>query len=143
MTRTAASALGGLIFALGLGLAGMTDANKVIAFLDLSGDWDPTLGLVMVGAIGAHLALYRLVVRRPSPLLDTRFHIPDRRDITPSLVAGSALFGVGWGLAGFCPGPGLVSAAALGADALVFVACMLAGMATHRVWSARRATCSS
>lgn len=138
MSRVAASALGGLVFAFGLGLSGMTDANKVIAFLDLSGDWDPSLALVMVGAIVAHFALYRFVVRRPSPLLDTRFYIPDRNDITPSLVVGSALFGVGWGLGGYCPGPALVSAVTLGADVLVFVGCMLGGMALHRLWRAAR-----
>ena len=125
--------LGGVVFALGLGISGMTDADKVLGFLNLAGDWDPALAFVMVGAIGVHLILYRLIVRRPSPLFGDRFHLPTRRDISPRLLTGAALFGVGWGMGGFCPGPGLVSLAGLGTSAVVFVACMLAGMVLHRV----------
>lgn len=128
MTRSIAVFFGGLAFALGLGVSGMTDANKVIGFLNLAGDWDPSLAFVMVGGIGVHLILYRLILRRQSPLFGDRFHIPTRRDISPQLIGGSALFGVGWGLGGFCPGPGLVSLTGFGLEAAVFVAFMLGGM---------------
>lgn len=133
MSRLIAPFMAGLIFALGLGISGMTDANKVIGFLNLAGDWDPSLAFVMVGAIGVHLALYRIILRRHSPLFGDTFHIPTRRDINPQLVGGSALFGVGWGLGGFCPGPGLVSLAGLGSSAAVFVVFMLSGMMAHKL----------
>ena len=133
MNRLFAAFLAGLVFAIGLGLSGMTDANKVIGFLNLAGEWDPSLAFVMVGAIAVHLSLYRLILKRKSPLFADRFHIPTRQDIDPKLVGGGALFGVGWGLGGFCPGPGLVSATGLGSAAAVFVGCMIAGMLLHRL----------
>ena len=133
MNRLIAAFMAGLIFAVGLGVSGMTDANKVIGFLNLAGDWDPSLAFVMVGAIGVHMGMYLLILRRQRPLFGEAFHIPTRRDITPQLVGGAALFGVGWGLGGFCPGPGLVSMGGLGASAGVFVAFMLVGMGLHRL----------
>jgi uncharacterized protein len=123
-----ASFLSGLLFALGLGVSGMTDANKVIGFLDVSRGWDPSLALVMVGAIGVHLPVYRLIVRQPKPLYALRFAVPTRADITPRLVGGAALFGAGWALGGYCPGPALVSAATLQGPAVLFVLSMTAGM---------------
>ena len=132
MNRLLSAFAAGLVFAIGLGLSGMTDAGKVVGFLNVMGDWDPSLAFVMVGAIGVHLSLYRLILRRQSPLFADRFHIPTCRDISPSLVGGAALFGVGWGLGGFCPGPGLVSLAGFGSSAVVFVVFMLSGMALQR-----------
>ena len=129
MSRNVAAFAAGLVFALGLGLSGMTDANKVIAFLNLAGDWDPSLAFVMVGAIGVHLAFFRWVVNRPSPLFAEAFRIPTTQDITAPLVVGAGLFGVGWGLGGYCPGPALVSTTSLGPSALVFAAAMIVGMA--------------
>jgi len=127
------------IFSIGLGLSGMTDANKVIGFLNLAGDWDPSLAFVMVGAIGAHLATFKLVTNRPSPLYAEKFRIPTRTDIDTRLVVGSGLFGVGWALGGFCPGPALVSSTTGGPAVLVFVAAMLGGMslfhAGHKAWT--------
>lgn len=120
--------LAGLLFGFGLILAGMTDTSKVIGFLDFFGDWDPSLAFVMVGAIGIHALLLRLIVKRPAPLLDTHFHVPTRRDIDLRLVGGAAIFGVGWGLAGFCPGPGIVSLGTGTVAALVFVVAMAFGM---------------
>jgi hypothetical protein len=122
---------GGLIFAIGLGLSGMTDANKVIGFLNLAGDWDPSLAFVMIGAIGVHLGFYKWVLKRETPLFSAQFHIPTRQDVDPKLLGGAALFGVGWGMGGFCPGPGLVSSAGLGTSALVFTGSMLLGMVLH------------
>lgn len=118
----------GLMFGLGLGISGMTDADKVVGFLDLFGNWDPSLAFVMVGAIGVHLVLYRVILKRESPLYSGKFSIPTSKDIDVRLVAGAALFGVGWGLGGVCPGPGLVSGAALTTEALVFIAAMVGGM---------------
>ncbi len=123
----------GLLFALGLGLSGMTDANKVIAFLNLAGDWDPSLAFVMVGAIVVHFVLFRFILRRTSPLFNENFLVPNKSEITSRLVIGGGLFGVGWGLGGFCPGPGIVSGVSLSSHALVFIVAMVAGMVTFQL----------
>lgn len=128
-----AAFVAGLLFAVGLALAGMTQPSKVVGFLDFFGSWDPSLMMVMGGAIAVHFVLYRVILKRKSPLLAERFQIPTRRDLTPQLVGGSALFGVGWGLGGFCPGPGLASTATLGGHALTFVVTMTLGMLAHRL----------
>ncbi|TAK21132.1 MAG: YeeE/YedE family protein [Myxococcaceae bacterium] len=128
MKRNAAAFGAGALFAVGLALSGMTRPSKVVGFLDLAGDWDASLAFVMMGAIAVHFVAYRVVLRRPAPLFDGRFHLPTRKDIDLRLVLGAALFGVGWGLGGYCPGPGLVSAAAGSPGALVFVVGMTAGM---------------
>lgn len=132
MKQVIAAFASGLIFAVGLGLAGMTQPSKVVGFLDFFGQWDASLMLVMGGAIAVHFVLYRLILKRSSPLFATSFQLPTRRDITPQLIGGSALFGIGWGLGGFCPGPGLVSAPTLGVHALTFVGAMTAGMMAYR-----------
>jgi uncharacterized membrane protein YedE/YeeE len=121
------------MFGLGLGISGMTDADKVVGFLDVFGDWDPSLAFVMVGAIAVHLVLYRVILKRASPLYSGKFRIPTSKDIDARLVFGAALFGVGWGLGGVCPGPGLVSGAALTTEALVFIAAMIGGMIVFQV----------
>ena len=135
MMRLLAPFLGGFLFAIGLGISGMTDANKVLGFLNLAGDWDPSLAFVMVGAIGIHVGLYRLILRRKSPLFDVAFKVPNRREINPALIGGAATFGVGWGLGGICPGPGLVSLASLGLPTIVFMATMVVGMILQKVTS--------
>lgn len=128
MKNALAAFVVGFIFALGLGVSGMTQPQKVIGFLDLFGNWDPSLMFVMAGAILVHFVSYRWIRRRPSPLLSPRWHIPTKKEITPALVVGSLIFGVGWGLAGFCPGPALTSLANLQSTPVVFVVSMLAGM---------------
>ena len=128
------SLLAGVIFAIGLGISGMTQPQKVMDFLDFTGAWDPSLMLVMVGAIGVNTIVYHLVVKkREKPLFAARFLIPTRTDLDVRLLAGAAIFGVGWGLGGFCPGPGLVSLAGGGIGAIVFVVTMLLGMAAFAV----------
>lgn len=117
----------GFLFAVGLAISGMTQPEKIIRFLN-PWDWDPSLLFVMLGAAGFHLMTYPLVTKRASPLLDTRWHIPNRKDITPRLLIGSSLFGIGWGLGGFCPGPGVTSLASGELRPLVFVVSMLVGM---------------
>jgi uncharacterized protein len=121
------SFLVGLIFAIGLSLSGMTQPQKIISFLD-PWHWDPSLLFVMVGALAVHIVAYPLVRKRKSPLLDTRWHVPTRNDITTRLILGSALFGIGWGLGGFCPGPAITSLASGDVKALLFVFAMIAGM---------------
>ena len=119
----------GLVFGLGLILGGMTNPAKVIGFLDLAGAWDPSLGLVMGGAMVVAAAAFKVAKRRARSVLGATLQIPQSRVIDKRLILGSLAFGAGWGLAGFCPGPALVSVASGAAEALVFVAAMLAGMA--------------
>jgi uncharacterized membrane protein YedE/YeeE len=126
----------GLVFALGLGIGGMTQPTRVLAFLDVAGDWDPSLAFVMLGAVAVFATIYRLVLRSKRPVLAAAYDLPSRRDIDRPLVAGALLFGIGWGIAGLCPGPALTSLASGEPAALVFVAAMLAGMAAHRVGNA-------
>lgn len=132
--------LAGAMFGAGLTISGMTLPERVIGFLDVTGAWNPSLALVMLGAIAVHLVLYRVVRKRQSPLHDEHFHIPTRRDVDARLIVGAAIFGVGWGIAGFCPGPALTSAAAGSFPAIVFVAAMTAGMILEHVISAIPAT---
>ena len=122
------AALIGALFAVGLGLSGMTDATKVIGFLDLSAGWDPSLGLVMAGGIGAHWLSWRYAVTDGQPLFGDAFHLPTRTDIDFRLVGGAALFGTGWALGGFCPGPGIVSGTTGDVPVLTFLLGMSLGM---------------
>lgn len=119
----------GLLFGLGLLLSGMTDPGKVIGFLDLAGAWDPSLAFVMGGAIAVGFFAFGLARKRTLSLLGGALHLPTASQIDRRLVIGSLVFGAGWGLAGFCPGPGVVSMAAGQPKALSFVLAMLAGMA--------------
>ncbi|HLV20595.1 MAG TPA: DUF6691 family protein [Polyangiaceae bacterium] len=118
----------GFLFGLGLLVSGMTEPRRVLGFLDVTGDWDATLLFVMAGAVLVHAVLYRLIRRRPSPLFAEAFAVPSRRDIDGKLLAGAALFGAGWGLSGYCPGPALVSLSAGGAGIVSFVVGMVAGI---------------
>lgn len=126
--------LAGLVFGLGLLISGMTDPSKVQGFLDLFGMWDPSLMFVMGGGVGVALVGFRVAQKRNTTLSGAVLHWPELAHIDRALVIGSLLFGMGWGLAGFCPGPALVSMAAGQDKALVFVLAMLAGMALHAMW---------
>ncbi len=128
----------GLLFGLGLMLAGMTDPSKVVGFLDLAGAWDPSLALVMGGAIVVGLGAFALAKRRTTSLLGGAMRSPTSRDMDKRLVLGSVLFGAGWGLAGFCPGPAIVSLGAGNAKAAVFVLAMLAGMVVFELLEKRQ-----
>jgi uncharacterized membrane protein YedE/YeeE len=118
----------GVLFGLGLIISGMTNPAKILAFLDIAGAWDPSLIFVMGGAVLVGLIAFYLAKNRTQSFLGGAMHIPTRRDIDRPLIIGSALFGVGWGLAGFCPGPALVSLGSGELKALVFVVAMLGGM---------------
>jgi uncharacterized protein len=118
----------GLIFSVGLGISGMTNPQKVFGFLDVFGKFDPSLIFVMVGAIAVHFILYKIIRKKTTPLFDQTWHVPTKKDITPSLIIGSFLFGVGWALGGFCPGPALVSLGAFSVRSFVFLISMVIGM---------------
>ncbi|PWC28338.1 DUF6691 family protein [Teichococcus aestuarii] len=122
----------GLLFGLGLLVSGMADPAKVLNFLDLGGAWDPSLAFVMAGAVLTTALGYRLVLRRPRPLLAEAFQLPTRRAVDGRLLLGAALFGIGWGLGGFCPGPALASLGLGAPGTLAFLPAMLAGMALAR-----------
>ncbi|XXR71520.1 DUF6691 family protein [Sorangium sp. So ce388] len=146
MRQNALALLAGALFAVGLGVSGMTQPSRVIGFLDVAGDWDPSLAFVMAGAISVHFLAYRALRRQQGaaarggparaprfPLLADRVVVPTRTDLDARLFAGAALFGVGWGLAGYCPGPALVSLATGSHAVLAFVAAMAAGMAIEHL----------
>ena len=141
MTRTTTHRLSefivGLLFGWGLLISGMTDPGKVIGFLDLTGLWDPSLALVMGGAIAVGFFAFGAAKKRTSNFLGGALHLPTSSDIDKRLILGALLFGAGWGLAGFCPGPGIVSMAAGQPKAAVFVVAMLAGMLVFE-WTHRR-----
>ncbi|MEZ4310333.1 MAG: DUF6691 family protein [Polyangiaceae bacterium] len=124
--------LSGLLFGFGLVVSHMTEPAKVIGFLDVAGDWDPSLMFVMVGAIAVHFVLFRLILRLRNPLFASAFQIPKRTDLDPRLIGGAALFGIGWGLGGVCPGPGITLAASGSAYAMVFVIAMSLGVLAER-----------
>jgi uncharacterized membrane protein YedE/YeeE len=136
--QIAAAFAAGLVFSVGLVLGGMTDPANVVGFLDVGGAWKPALGLVMGGAIAVHASAYALQRRWTRPLLADRWQVPTRRDLDVRLVGGAALFGVGWGLSGYCPGPALASLGTLDVGAWIFVGGMVAGMIGEAWISARR-----
>ena len=119
----------GIIFSIGLGISGMTQPQKVIGFLDVFGEWNPSLAFVMGGAVLSYLALQLLIQRNFSiPLLGGSFQIPTRKDLDRSLIIGALLFGSGWGLGGYCPGPAITSLGSGSINALLFVVAMGVGM---------------
>jgi uncharacterized membrane protein YedE/YeeE len=126
--KTVTALASGLIFGLGLAMSGMLDPARVLGFLDFAGAWDPSLAFVLGGAVFVSIAGTRLAGRMPRPALAAKFDIPASRRIDGRLIAGSALFGTGWGLAGFCPGPALATVPLGVPMALVFVTAMLVGM---------------
>ena len=127
----------GLLFGLGLLMAGMANPAKVLGFLDIAGLWDPSLALVMLGAIAVAFVAFRVSKKMPQSLLKTRFSWPETTAITRSLVAGSALFGLGWGLVGLCPGPALVLAGTGSVEGLIFIVFMLMGIRLVDYFQAR------
>ncbi|HJY81875.1 MAG TPA: DUF6691 family protein [Candidatus Binatia bacterium] len=133
MNALLASFVSGLVFALGLGISGMTQPAKVTAFLDFTGNWDPSLACVMIGAILVHTVFYRLIRHRPSPLFVATFSVPTQTDIDSRLVGGAALFGIGWGLSGFCPGPAVTSLASGHESVVIFVVAMVIGMYLYKL----------
>lgn len=124
--------LSGLIFAVGLGISGMTQPHIVRGFLDVFGNWDPRLLGVMVGAIFVHATAFRFIKKRISPLLEETFQLPSKKDIDGRLILGAAIFGIGWGWAGICPGPGLVALLSGDVRFILFIGALLIGMITFQ-----------
>lgn len=138
MAGIVSSLLIGTLFGAGLAVSGMIDPTRVLGFLDLAGRWDPTLALVMGGALCVSLPAFAWARREgAAPLRAASFSLPRRSDITPRLIAGAAIFGVGWGLAGLCPGPAIAGLASGLAPIAAFAAAMIAGMALFRLWAGR------
>ena len=127
------SALGaGFLFGIGLWVSGMANPRKVLGFLDISGDWDASLMLVMAAAVAVTACAFRLVLKREKPLLEEAFILPRKQDVDLPLVAGSAIFGTGWGIAGYCPGPAITALSTLSAESMIFVAAMIFGGLLHK-----------
>ena len=122
----------GLLFGLGLGYAQMIDPQRVIGFLDVAGNWDPTLAFVMGGAVLVTLVSFRWILKRPQPILKGQFFLPTRQDIDRPLVIGAALFGVGWGIGGYCPGPAITALMLGSANPLLFILAMVVGSLVYR-----------
>ena len=136
------SLLAGLVFGLGLIVSGMADPAKVLGFLDLGGAWDPSLAFVMAGAIAVGALAFAVARKRTVSFLGAAMKLPTSRDIDRRLVIGSVVFGIGWGVAGFCPGPGLVALGMGEAKALIFVVAMLVGMGAFELLERRRRAAS-
>lgn len=132
-----AAFISSLIFGLGLGVSGMTLPAKVIGFLDITGAWDPSLLAVMVGAISVHFIAFRLITKRKNPLVADKFQVPTRRDLDWKLIVGSAIFGAGWGLGGFCPGPALVGLVTGKSSVVIFVVSMVAGIYLYKIFDSK------
>jgi hypothetical protein len=126
-TALLAATVSGALFGVGLAISGMTDRFVVLGFLDVFGAWNPTLAFVMAGAVAVTAIAFRFVLRLQKPVLGGAFRLPTKEVVDPGLLAGAAIFGIGWGLAGFCPGPVLVGAAAGLQDAWIFIPAMIAG----------------
>jgi uncharacterized protein len=133
------SLLAGLLFGLGLGLSQMIDRDRVLGFLDVGGVWDPTLVFVLAGAVTVTVIAFRLVLRRPHPFLADTFQLPTKKEIDRPLIVGAVLFGIGWGIAGYCPGPGIV-ALVLGIwNPVLFAISFIAGSLTYQ-WYAKQSS---
>lgn len=131
-------ALAGVVFGVGLVLSGMAQPAKVIAFLDVAGNWDPSLAFVMGGAIAVYAPLYQYITRRTTPIYTQQFIVANNQRIDAPLLTGAAIFGVGWGMAGFCPGPGIVSAGSGASTGIVFAIAMVGGMLLFELYQRAR-----
>lgn len=132
--RNGAALVAGVVFGLGLAIAGMTDPRKVLGFLDVAGDWDPSLLLVLGSAVVVAFVGYRLVQRKAAPLFDAKFRLPDNtRRIDAPLIVGALLFGIGWGIAGYCPGPAIATLAYANKELLLFLPALLLGQWLRRL----------
>lgn len=138
IVKTVAGYIAGLLFGLGVGISGMTDPSRVLGFLDIAGAWDPTLMFVLGGAVVTNFIGYRLTLRRASPIYGKAFQLPGRQDLDGRLIGGSVLFGIGWGLSGYCPGPALASVGGLTAPLAAMLIAMAAGWYLARAIPGRR-----
>lgn len=129
--------LSGIIFGVGLALSQMIDPNKVLNFLDVTGNWDPSLAFVMIGALAVTMLSFRFILKRSAPLLDSDFHVSRQAIINRPLLIGAGLFGIGWGMTGYCPGPAVASLGLFSVEGIVMVAAIYAGFFSQR-WIANK-----
>ena len=137
MNRNLAALAAGLLFGLGLAISQMLNPAKVIGFLDITGNWDPSLIFVMVGAIAVAFIFFRIILKTPAPKFDRQFQIPTAASIDKNLIVGAGLFGIGWGLVGLCPGPAISSLAYGRVESVIFLVAMFAGFYIERLWRAK------
>lgn len=137
MARSLSALLIGLIFGAGIALSGMINPAKVLNFFDIFGQWDPSLAFVLGGALSVTALGYRLVLRQPRPVLDNQFHLPQKTQLDRPLILGSVVFGIGWGIAGFCPGGALPALGLLKPQAWIFVTALLCGIWIAKTWRTR------
>lgn len=133
MKLIAIALISGILFGVGLTLSQMTNPNKVLAFLDISGNWDPSLILVMVGALTITSLLFRPILKRPTPLFDKEFYLASKSAVDKPLLIGAAIFGVGWGIGGYCPGPAIAGLGLGNVEAIVMVFSIYLGFFCHRL----------
>lgn len=137
MKNSLIALISGILFGLGLSLSQMMNPAKVIGFLDIFGQWDPSLAFVMVGALVVTFISFKFILKRPEPILEESFHLPKRTDIDKALLGGAALFGIGWGMSGYCPGPAVASAGTGNLEAVVMVASIYAGFFVQKWFSSK------
>lgn len=138
MAKGWVSLLTGLLFGFGLALSGMTQPEKVLGFLDVAGRWDPSLLFVLGGAVGVTVVAFHFILRRKTPVLDTRYYFSEKMNIDRPLILGAALFGIGWGIGGYCPGPAVTLLAAPNWELLAFLPAMLLGIYIQKLREAVR-----
>jgi uncharacterized protein len=136
MGQVLVALVAGTLFGLGLSISQMINPGKVLSFLDVLGPWDPSLALVLLGAVTVAAVIFRFVLKLPRPYFAETFQVPNRQDIEPRLLVGGVIFGIGWGLVGWCPGPAISSLALARWETWVFLAAMVAGMWIYRLWPA-------
>ncbi len=137
MKNNLVALLAGVIFGLGLALSQMIDPNKVLNFLDVTGNWDPSLAFVMMGALAVSMVSFRFILQRPTPIFETGFHVSKQTVINKPLILGSAIFGIGWGMTGYCPGPAVASLGLFSVEGTMMVVAIYTGFFSQR-WLAQR-----
>jgi len=137
MKKYLLNSISGLLFGFGLSLSAMLDRHRIINFLDITGNWDPTLLYVMFSAVLVTVVFFRFILRRQAPILDNRFRLPTRKDIDAQLVIGSAIFGAGWGLSGYCPGPGIAAITLGSLNAILFMLAYITGSLLSNYYSGK------
>jgi len=132
MKNNLVALISGILFGLGLAISQMMNPNKVLNFLDITGNWDPSLAFVMIGALAVGILSFRFILKRPAPLFDEAFHVSKKIHIDKPLLMGAAIFGIGWGMTGYCPGPAFASLGLFSMEALIMVISIYAGFFSHR-----------
>jgi len=133
MNKIIISSISGTLFGIGLGVSEMINPNKVLAFLDVAGNWDPSLAFVMCGALLVTTIIFRLILKRDRPIFDHHFRLPTKQELDPHLIGGAALFGIGWGMTGYCPGPAIAGIGLGLQEPIIMVLAIIAGFHAHKI----------